>query len=269
MPGDMMPMPGQMPTMGNGTSMPDMSMDMSGFCMQMKGMPAMTMFMEGFTSSLRSRWWRAPTTPVREDKPMCLNLFFTGWTLDTEGKFVGACVGVLLLGILAEAFSALRRLRARRSGSFERAVLYGGQLALGYFLMLAIMSYSVELFASAVVGVVLGHWLFAASARAPFFFAMPADCCAGLEGGGYSALNPCAQLAPADAAATAINIAGMTCATCVVTVRNSLLAVTGVTAAAVDLQLQRAVVYGEVSAQTLFDAVTLAGFQPKVVSDTQ
>ena len=157
----------------------------------------MTMFMEGFTSSLRSRWWRAPTTPVREDanvrrrekmgskassrkrrrsllsgereresesererepgevrlarerekknrfrkrgfpplvvsdsrarvlgetreieicvslyrscvcvcvpsaqKPMCLNLFFTGWTLDTEGKFVGACVGVLLLGVL-------------------------------------------------------------------------------------------------------------------------------------------------------------------------
>ena len=66
------------------------------------------------------------------------------------------------LGILAEALVAFRRSRAEKgvAGRCEAAIGYGLQLALGYLLMLAAMTYAVELFVSAITGVAIGHALF-------------------------------------------------------------------------------------------------------------
>ena len=46
------------------------------------------------------------------------------------------------------------------AGRLEASLGYGCQLALGYFLMLAAMTYAVELFISAITGVAIGHALF-------------------------------------------------------------------------------------------------------------
>ena len=61
-----------------------------------------------------------------------------------------------------EALVAFRRSRAEKgvAGRFEASLGYGCQLALGYFLMLAAMTYAVELFISAITGVAIGHALF-------------------------------------------------------------------------------------------------------------
>ena len=117
----------------------------SGFCSG----SGMAMFMNGFSSAFAKR-------------NTCLALYLDAFTLDTAGKFVAAMFGVLALGILAEALVAFRRSRAEKgvAGRFEAALGYGLQLALGYFLMLAAMTYAVELFISAITGVALGHALF-------------------------------------------------------------------------------------------------------------
>ena len=109
----------------------------------------MAMFMNGFASAFAKR-------------NTCLALYFDAFTLDTAVKFIIAMFGVLVLGILAEALVAFRRSRAEKglAGRFEAAVGYGLQLALGYLLMLAAMTYAVELFVSAITGVAIGHALF-------------------------------------------------------------------------------------------------------------
>ncbi len=45
-------------------------------------------------------------------------------------------------------------------GRCEAALGYGLQLALGYLLMLAAMTYAVELFVATVTGITIGHALF-------------------------------------------------------------------------------------------------------------
>ena len=116
-----------------------------GFCGDATG----AMYMNGFQSAFSRQ-------------STCLALFVNAFTLDTAAKFIVACFGVLALGILAEALVAFRRSRAEKAlaGRFEAAVGYGLQLALGYLLMLAAMTYAVELFVSAITGVAIGHALF-------------------------------------------------------------------------------------------------------------
>ena len=119
--------------------------DASGFCSG----SGMAMFMNGFSSAFAKR-------------NTCIALYVDAFTLDTAVKFVAAMFGVLALGILAEALVAFRRSRAEKAlaGRFEAAIGYGLQLALGYLLMLAAMTYAVELFVSAITGVAIGHALF-------------------------------------------------------------------------------------------------------------
>jgi len=125
-----------------------------GFC---DGM-GMVMYMDGFQLSLSS------------GNHSCLNLWFTGWTLNSVGKFVAAMFGVFLLGVATEGMSALRRnvaaastvatsSRRRYYGWMQRG-LYCVQGFLGYFLMLAVMTFSVELLLSCLFGVTLGYALF-------------------------------------------------------------------------------------------------------------
>ena len=109
----------------------------------------MAMFMNGFASAFAKR-------------NTCIALYLDAFTLDTAVKFIVACLGVVALGVAAEALVDFRRSRAEKAlaGRFEAALGYGLQLALGYLLMLAAMTYAVELFVSAITGVAIGHALF-------------------------------------------------------------------------------------------------------------
>ncbi|KAJ1452897.1 hypothetical protein M885DRAFT_619504 [Pelagophyceae sp. CCMP2097] len=125
------------------------SLGAGGFCFG----EGADMHMDGFRSVFETH------------RPQCLNLLFTEWTLDTPGRFAAGAVGVAGLGLLAEALTLGRRkLHGAKTGRRSRKAatlgLYCAQLVLGYFLMLAAMSYSAELFAAACLGLTLGHALF-------------------------------------------------------------------------------------------------------------
>jgi len=113
-------------------------------------MPGMTMYMSGFHSTL-----------FESDLP-CINLYSTRFTLNSEGKVLIAMLGVAGFGVIVEALPLLRLkhlARVDRNG-LVRAAFHGLQALFGYLLMLAAMTYSIELLASAIVGISLGHNIF-------------------------------------------------------------------------------------------------------------
>lgn len=102
---------------------------------------------------------------LHESSP-CLNLYFPGWTLDTRGKFAGAMIGIVLLAVLTEGLSMIR---FKLQNSFKsqpqrrRWVLtgvHGLQALTGYILMLATMTFSIELLLCVILGLGLGYGLF-------------------------------------------------------------------------------------------------------------
>jgi len=148
--------------------MDDMDMDDDGddskFCSGM----GMDMNMEGFGASLG------------DSDRSCLNLYFESWTLDSNGKFVAAMFGVLLLGIFAEWLPRYkRRLYGKmKPDAFRSGVmsaLHMTQLSIGYACMLAAMTYSVELFICLVAGLTIGFTLFMTKDEVPPLNADP--CC--------------------------------------------------------------------------------------------
>jgi len=126
----------------------------------------MTMYMDGFHSTLLA----APPQPHP-----CINLFVSQWSLHTPLRFVLAMVAVVLLGIGVEMVGvASARYRARvnkrrveggKVGEESLRVqvvltLFRGlQALMGYVLMLATMTYSIELLLSAVTGLSIGFFL--------------------------------------------------------------------------------------------------------------
>jgi hypothetical protein len=128
------------------------------------------MFMDGFTSIIQEK----------DGSTACLNLFFKEWTLDTKTKYAFGCIGVFLLGILVELLSSIRRtlyksLRAGHVRNVMLMFLHCSQVCLGYFLMLAAMTYNVEIFCMVLAGVGVGHGLFNLQAPPP---ANTDHCCA-------------------------------------------------------------------------------------------
>ena len=254
--------------------MMSMDDDPDAFCTGM----AMSMYMDGFTSSLRHTWWAfASTTAHRREAPGCLNLFFPAWTLDGAGKFAAAAFGVLALGVAVEALSALRRSRAvalarakhrgrSAAATAETALLYGLQLALGYFLMLAVMTYSVELFVAAVTGVILGHGACRTARDASSALVTSAEtCCAGLDASGSGRASPeaggyCALGSVGARRTASLKVSGMTCQQCADTVTAALLRLPAVDAAAVDLGAATATVTGRAGLEELLAAVDDCGF---------
>lgn len=118
-----------------------------------------SMFMTGFVSV------------ATEDKgtTACVNLFFDSWTLDSKAKYVVGCLGIFFLAIFFEYMKVLKRqlmaLRVvKRAPEYARDILtvlfYGGQLTISYFLMLAAMTYSTELFCAMISGLTVGYALF-------------------------------------------------------------------------------------------------------------
>lgn len=97
---------------------------------------------------------------------LCINYLFQTWTLDTKLKCAFACIGTLLVGILVQFISKARGFLSRGKWSsdplrkFTLALLFLGQVTLGYFLMLLAMTYNVELFCMVCVGLTLGFVFF-------------------------------------------------------------------------------------------------------------
>ena len=118
-----------------------------------------SMFMSGFT------------TISSEDRggTACVNLFFDTWTLDTKWKYIIASFGIFSLAIFFEYMKVLKRQLMSFSFMKRSPVLvkdavsvlfYGGQLTISYFLMLAAMTYSTELFSAMICGLTVGYALF-------------------------------------------------------------------------------------------------------------
>eukprot|EP00471_Norrisiella_sphaerica_P006583 CAMPEP_0184490978 /NCGR_PEP_ID=MMETSP0113_2-20130426/19326_1 /TAXON_ID=91329 /ORGANISM="Norrisiella sphaerica, Strain BC52" /LENGTH=590 /DNA_ID=CAMNT_0026875137 /DNA_START=122 /DNA_END=1894 /DNA_ORIENTATION=+ len=117
---------------------------------------AVSMYMEGFVNPGGS-------------KQACVILLFQDWVLDTKAKFIGACFGVIIMGVALEMLIFLRR--RQRSPKFRKmipnlvyvmieGISYGLQTCLGYFLMLIAMTFSIPLFVCLIVGLALGHVIF-------------------------------------------------------------------------------------------------------------
>jgi len=130
----------------------------NSFCMKSPSMAGMTMYMSGFRSTL-----------FDSDLP-CINLLSAKLNLDSEWKFLVAMVVVAYLGIIIEGLPTLRLkylARLQRDGcdingkkvSLILSAFHGFQALLGYILMLAAMTYSIELLISAVVGLSIGHYI--------------------------------------------------------------------------------------------------------------
>lgn len=125
--------------------------DDDAFCV---GMP-MVMAMGGFQWSLGKT----------KGKPDCLNYFVPAWKLDDSGRFWGAMVYSFLLGIMTEGITNFQiwmrpHLGKGRLRKIIMPLLYATQQWLGYIVMMVTMSYSFELFASVLVGLMVGRLLF-------------------------------------------------------------------------------------------------------------
>jgi hypothetical protein len=120
----------------------------------------------------------------------CINLYFPGWTLNTHGKLIAAMVGVLVLAMMTEAISKLRHklsVKARNvaTGQSERkklvvvqTLLHGVHAFVGYIVMLAVMTFSLELGICVISGLTLGYLTFGGES---YSHVSTNPCCAFLE----------------------------------------------------------------------------------------
>jgi Ctr copper transporter family len=131
----------------------------------------MTMFMDGFHWTM--------LLPRGRPSSQCLNYFLANWKLGNPSQFRGAMLFSFLLALLLEGLSVARtaciryfvtleldRLsrtsESRWNGFLQHlclTIIYGLHALLGYLLMFIVMSYSVELVASVIVGLIVGNRL--------------------------------------------------------------------------------------------------------------
>jgi Ctr copper transporter family len=103
----------------------------------------------------------------------CLNFFFPSWTLNSTTKFVGAMICVIVLGVITEAIGRLRhevnKKAHRRTTTSVRqwnrlwylqTLLQGANALMAYILMLATMTYSLEILSCVVLGLMIGYFVF-------------------------------------------------------------------------------------------------------------
>jgi len=109
-----------------------------------------SMYMDGFH-------WIHDTT--------CVIYLFPSLVLSTKGRYIGACFGTILFGMMVEAIIFRRRksivnFQPGMSRLLASAAFYTLQLTMGYMVMLIVMTYSGPLFLSCIIGLVLGHVVF-------------------------------------------------------------------------------------------------------------
>ena len=100
---------------------------------------------------------------------LCLNLLLPSLTLDSPVKFWSGLLFQFALAVFVEFLSSVRRKTfkgysqsptRRRYYKIVLTLQHMLQAALGYFVMLAAMSYSFEMFTAIVLGLGLGHFAF-------------------------------------------------------------------------------------------------------------
>lgn len=114
-----------------------------------------TMYMDGFYSTLQEE----------KGDTACVNLFFTEWTLDNGTKYALGCMGIFLVGMFVEFLTFCRKKIVKSfpwsiGRDVVMVVLHGTQVFFGYLLMLAAMTYNVELFVMVLLGVMAGYACF-------------------------------------------------------------------------------------------------------------
>ena len=138
----------------------------NSFCRE-SGMP-MTMFMDGFHSSLWSYWWNSSnTTTTTRPSLECLSFLVRTWMLSDAGKFVGAMGFSFWLAFGVEVLSAIRCQVHAQEGWIRRqkptlhrtlmTIIYVVQGLLGYLIMLLTMAFSVEIILSVITGLMVGN----------------------------------------------------------------------------------------------------------------
>eukprot|EP00931_Biecheleriopsis_adriatica_P120125 TRINITY_DN95260_c0_g1_i1.p1 TRINITY_DN95260_c0_g1~~TRINITY_DN95260_c0_g1_i1.p1 ORF type:complete len:806 (+),score=162.39 TRINITY_DN95260_c0_g1_i1:355-2418(+) len=189
----------------------------------------------GFCNGILTDMHMSGFEVARQSVP-CIIFFFQGLELTSAWKFVLAMLATILLGILVEFMVAARRWSApgpskrgtlfkwklsRRGTKAWSLLLYAVTRALGYLVMLVTMTYSVELFLSVIVGLTAGH--------AIFNLETPADsdatpCCAASSGPveGVRQGEKADSAWPSKGSVAKINIEGMTCNSCINTVRHAI-----------------------------------------------
>jgi hypothetical protein len=101
----------------------------------------------------------------------CLNFYFPTWKLDSCPKFVAAMVCVITFGIITEGIGRLRHnvnKKARQASNatqlnnlwYLQTLLQGANALMAYVLMLATMTYSLEILCCVITGLVFGYFLF-------------------------------------------------------------------------------------------------------------
>jgi len=127
---------------------------------------------------------------LREEGNSCVNLYFASWTLNSKGKVLGAMAGVFLLAVLTEAISKMRHklsLRARdvatplserRRIALFQTLLHGLHAFIGYIVMLATMTFSLELLCCVIFGLTTGYFVFGGES---YSHVSTNPCCAFLE----------------------------------------------------------------------------------------
>lgn len=111
----------------------------------------------------------------------CVLLWFKEWTLDTSGKYIFACIGLLLMGfchwmltirqeivsryikdIMESQVNNQKEETSRRNlillRNFEVTLYYGLQMWLAYLLMLVVMTYDIVLIIVVIIGLMFGHF---------------------------------------------------------------------------------------------------------------
>ncbi|CAE7338302.1 COPT6 [Symbiodinium pilosum] len=166
----------------------------------------------------------------------CVILFFPGWVLNTWWKFWLGAGAVLLLGLTVEWVSTLHVSPDRKLGQLLQTSLYCARMTLAYMVMLATMTFCIEIFAAAILGLGLGHACFG-SWRKGARLNGPSLCC---SHGSIDLrrrqsrdirVTPCLQ---ADDVVM-LRVGGMTCGSCAQTVTHALEGLTGVVSARVTL----------------------------------
>lgn len=184
----------------------------------------------------------------------CLMLFFGSWVLDTPLKFWAATLGVLLLGMAVEGISVVSF--SPGTGLVTRVLrpglLHTFRMTLAYLLMLATMTFSLEMFGAVVFGLGFGHMVFKRNGRQDQAgMSGPSPCCShgsptrvGVSvpprtSGHLAHAHQDAELGGANGSGLAelvtLRIDGMTCSSCTRTVEGALLAVPGVIQVSVSL----------------------------------
>ena len=164
----------------------------------------------------------------------CVILFFQSWVLNTRWKFWLGTLGVFTLGALVElvATIAIHPTNTKLS-RFLQAALYCFRMTLAYLVMLAAMTFCVEIFAAVVLGLGVGHAIFGHSRKSNL--SGPSLCCS--HGSDLRRRSRDIRVTPCLQADTCVvlRVHGMTCGSCTQTVARALEGVNGVASATVTL----------------------------------